>query len=111
LFRSKYLEPDPLLCRGRFAEVNECERRGSRQRNGGHAPWQRSNTRPSRLRLRRRDACHRIRHAGHDLIEHATCVSDIAESLLRIAHEAVAEQREQSGRHIVRQGFPIDVTR
>jgi hypothetical protein len=61
--------------------------------------------------LRRRDGCRRIRHAGDDLIEHATCVADIAESLLRIAHEAVTQQREQSGRHIRRQRFPVHVAR
>ena len=91
--------------------MNDCERRGTRQRNGRHAPWQRSSTRGSRLRLRRRDDCRRIRHAGDDLIEHATCVADITESLPRIAHEAVAQQREQSGRHPRRQRFPVHVAR
>jgi hypothetical protein len=91
--------------------VNPCHRRGARQRHGRHAPWQRSSTRWSRLRVGPPGGCRRIRHAGDDLIEHATCVADIAEPLLRIAHEAVAEQCEQSGGDINRQRFPVDVSR
>ena len=45
----------------------------------------------------RRNVCHWIRHAGDDLIEHETCVADIAQALLRIALEARASSGDSRG--------------